>query len=65
MKPKARHKLKTGQWNYTKYARHTTKLTMLQPEAGLVSMKQWRKWFRFGWPGLRIWKNGDWLFDSE
>lgn len=60
-KLKARHKLKTGQWNYVKWANHTTSPTMFQPNVGLVSMKKWKKWFRFGWPGLRIWENGNWL----
>jgi len=60
-KPKARHKLRTGQWNFSKYARHTTQNLMYKPGVGYVSMKEWRKWFRFGWPGLRVWINGDWI----
>lgn len=52
-KPKARHKLRTGQWNYSKYARHTTKHTMYKPYIGYVSMREWRKWFRSDCPGIK------------
>lgn len=65
MKAKARHKLKTGQWSWRKYAKHTTKDTMLLFGEVPCTMKEWRNWFMFGYPGRRIWVNGRWVTNKE